>query len=186
MHPKTLPAAAATLALGLLLAATAAAEERGVDVRDVLDLAQDAARAWADDARLVYLENDEPVDARGRSARWGLLYWSAVRDEARAYSLREDEVQRAEDLGFDFAPPALAADWIDSEQARLHADEAGGSAFVRDHGGRLRTMLLVRGVLHLDDPERTTWTCVYDAPSQPSLWIVLDATNGEVLRRWKG
>lgn len=170
----------------LALAGTVSASETAVGTHDVLALAASAARAWADDAQLVYVENDEPVLADGTSPRWGLLYWSGSRGQSRAYSLRADKVQRAEDLDFDFAPPPLAAEWIDSREALRRADGAGGTRYRTEFGGRLRSMVLVRGVLHLDDPRRTTWTCVYDAPQQPSLWVVLDAQSGKVLRTWKG
>lgn len=174
--------------LCLLSGATvgARAEESPVSAQAVLPLAAASARAWADDAQLVYLENDEAVDAAGTSTRWGLLYWSASLERSRAYSLRENKVQRAEDLDFAFAPPPLAQGWIDSREALKRADAAGGAEFRSEFAGHLRSMVLVRGVLHLDDPERTTWTCVYDAPSQPSLWVVLDAESGKVLRKWKG
>ena len=42
--------------------------------RSGLDLARDAARRWAPDARLVYLENDEPVAEDGTAVRWGYLF----------------------------------------------------------------------------------------------------------------
>ena len=170
----------------VLIASPARAADRSVSVHAVLSLASAAARAWADDARLVYVENDEPVDTDGTSARWGLLYWSGSKEQARAYSLRDGKVQRAEDLDFAFAPPPLAEGWRDSHDALRRADDAGGTQYRSEFAGRLRAMLLVRGVLHLDDPQRTTWTCVYDAPAQPSLWVVLDAESGKVLRKWKG
>lgn len=175
------------LTLSLVVGATELyAGEDAVRAHAVLSLAAASARAWADDAQLVYVENDEPVANDGTSARWGLLYWSASKDQSRAYSLREDKVQRAEDLDFAFAPPPLASAWIDSPEVVRRADEAGGAKYRTEYAGHLRSMVLVRGVLHLDDPERTTWTCVYDAPAQPSLWVVLDAESGKVLRKWKG
>lgn len=175
------------LSLSLLVGATEPrAGESTVGAHAVLSLAAASARAWADDAQLVYVENDEPVGDDGTSARWGLLYWSASKERSRAYSLRENKVQRAEDLDFAFAPPPLATAWIDSHDALRRADEAGGAKYRSEFAGHVRSMVLVRGVLHLDDPERTTWTCVYDAPAQPSLWVVLDAESGKVLRKWKG
>lgn len=176
-------------ALTLLLfsfVAVARADDPAVTVASVHDLAAASARSWSDDARLVYVENDAGVDARGHAPRWGFLFFSAARDEARSYSLRDGEVDRAETLSFDFDPPPLADAWIDSDAALRRAEEEGGAAFRADHAAALRTMLLTRGLMHLDEPDRTTWTCVYDAPGQPSLWIVLDARDGELLRRWKG
>lgn len=176
-----------TLFLGLLLlAGVSHAGERAIAVSAVHDLASSSARSWADDARLVYVENDADVDATGLASRWGFLFYSASRDEARAYSLRDGRVVRADDLSFDFDAAPLADDWIDSDDALRRAEKEGGAAYRSDHAAELRTMLLTRGLMHLDDPDRTTWTCVYDAPGQPSLWIVLDARNGDLLRRWKG
>ncbi len=170
----------------LLLATAAQADETPVSAAAVRSLGDAAARAWADDAQLVYLENDTPFDAGGRAARWGLLYYSDARQQARGYSVREGEVERAKDLGFEFAAPALGSGWIDSDVAWSRAEEAGGARFRAEHAGHLRSALLTRGLMHLDDPQRTTWTFVYDAPGQPSLWVVLDAADGKVLRRWKG
>lgn len=170
----------------ITLATTATAGERAVAVSVVHDLATASARAWADDARLVYVENDTEVDATGNARRWGFLFHSLSRDEARAYSLRDGKVVRAEDLSFAFDAPPLAGTWIDSDDALRHAESEGGTDYRTDHQGSLRTMLLTRGLMHLEDPDRTTWTCVYDAAGQPSLWIVLDARSGELLRRWKG
>src|SRR6056297_2452643 len=164
----------------------ARADEAPVAAADVAELATAAARAWSDDARLVYVENDARVGVDGRAARWGFLFWSKTRDEARGYSLRDGDVVEARPLGFDFDVPPLTAGWIDSDEALRHADEAGGAEYRELHAARLRNMVLTRGLLHLDEPDRTTWTCVYDADGQPSLWIVVDAASGDVLRRWKG
>ena len=172
--------------LCLAVVTVARAGDRPVAAADAVDLAATAARAWADDARLVYAENDEAVDADGRAARWGFLFHSTARDAARAYSIGDGEVERAEDLSFDFAAPPLASTWLDSDEALRHAEEAGGADYRGEHGATLRAMVLTRGLFHLDEADRTTWTCVYDAPGQPSLWIVLDARDGDVLRRWKG
>jgi len=175
-----------TLCILLLLTAVAHAGDRPVSAADLADLARASARAWADDARLVYVENDKDVDATGNASRWGFLFHSASRDEARAYSLRDGKVERADDLHFDFDAPPLAPEWIDSDEALRNADREGGADFRTEHGATLRSMVLTRGLFHLEDPDRTTWTCVYDAPGQPSLWIVLDANDGGLLRRWKG
>lgn len=164
----------------------ARADDAPVAAAGVVELATAAARSWSDDALLVYVENDTRIGAGGRADRWGFLFWSRTRDEARGYSLRDGDVVDARPLGFDFDAPPLAAGWIDSDEALRRADDAGGAEYRDLHSAHLRSMVLTRGLLHLDDPDRTTWTCVYDAEGQPSLWIVVDAGNGEILRRWKG
>ena len=40
------------------------------NARDGLFVADAAARAWANDALLVYIENDESVDSQGAAGRW--------------------------------------------------------------------------------------------------------------------
>jgi len=89
MHDLTAPdiaprraARARTLAglllpLALALASPAPAGDRTpVHARAGLDLASAAANIWAQDASLIYLENDEPLDSHGASLRWGYLFYS--------------------------------------------------------------------------------------------------------------
>jgi hypothetical protein len=102
-----------------------------------LDVARDAARTWSTDARLVYLENDEPVADDGTAVRWGYLFQSASRGKARGYSVRDGKILEAFDLGFDLDAPA-ACPPLDA--ARPH-----GAAQIRDRrdqrhgpGGRRR------------------------------------------------
>ena len=85
-----------------------------------------------------------------------------------------------------FSAPPLAAQWIDSEAALRSAENGPVGAFRRDHGGRLETMLLMRGAFRDDDPDATNWTLVYAAASGPSLFVVVDATDGKVRRTWRG
>ena len=47
-------------------------------------------------------------------------------------------------------------------------------------------MLLVRGLLHPEKPDRATWAVVYDSPDAPGLWVVIDAETGKVVRKWRG
>jgi hypothetical protein len=47
-------------------------------------------------------------------------------------------------------------------------------------------MLLMRGAMSEGDPDTTTWTFVYSASGAPSLFVVVDATNGKVQRTWRG
>jgi len=72
-----------------------------------------------------------------------------------------------------------------SENAFSIAENAGGRDYRENRKGVLRTMLLMRGAFG-DDPDRTTWTLVYDAPGVPSLFVVLDASDGDIVRVWKG
>jgi hypothetical protein len=151
-----------------------------------LAIATSAARAWAADAVLVYVENDEELGPSGAAARWGYLFHSATGEQSRLYSVREGKIVVAENLAMKFDAPPLATTWLDSGAALAAAEQGAGGTFRAEHGGRPTTMLLMRGAFHGDDPDRTTWTLVYTAPSAPSLFVVVDATDGKVRRTWRG
>jgi len=157
-----------------------------ISARQQLALTAEAARAWADDAMLIYAENDETVGPDGRAPRWGFLYWSATRDRARAYSVDAKEIVVANDLDFTLDAPPVRDGWIDSARALQAAEDDGGRKYREKHQGHLRSMLLIRGAFHQDSPDQTTWTLVYDSPGAPSYFVVVDAENGKVVRQWKG
>jgi hypothetical protein len=150
------------------------------------DLARAAAESWAPDARLIYVENDEALSALGSAARWGYLFHSTGRDAGRAYSVRGGEILHAEDLPFLFDAPPLPGEWIDSSAALAAAEREGGASFRAEHSGELRTMLLVRGLFHPEDPDAATWAVVYVSPAAPGLWVVVDAATGKVVTTWRG
>jgi hypothetical protein len=151
-----------------------------------LDLAAEAALAWSPDARLVYVENDEPVDEAGGAERWGYLFQSVALDRLRGYSVRDGRILVAENLEMKLEAPPLAVEWIDSDAARA-AGEKASEDFRKDHASaRLSNMLLMRGAFNEKDPDETTWTLVYTAPGVPSLFIVVEATGGHVRRTWRG
>lgn len=187
-RPTPRLAAVRWTALGALLVAAAAraGDAPPFAARHGLDLARNAARAWAADAELIYVENDEDVDAAGAAVRWGYLFRSASRDAARGYSVRDGKVKEAADLGFDFPAPPLAAEWIDSAAALAAAEIAAGAAYRRDHAGRLSTMLLVRGAFDEKHPDASTWTVVYTSSDRPSLFVLVDAATGKVVGRLEG
>ena len=154
--------------------------------RSGLEVAKDAARSWAEDARLVYLENDEAVLPDGNASRWGYLFHSESRGKARGYSIRGGKLDEAADLGFDLDAPPVADEWIDSGAARSVAEKAAGTKYCLENNGHLSTMLLIRGAFHDRTPNATTWALVYTAPHAPSLYVVVDAARGEVVRTWRG
>lgn len=154
--------------------------------RSGLDIAKDAAQSWAADARLVYLENDDMVHPDGGAPRWGYLFFSASRGKARGYSIRDGKLDEAADLGFDFDAPPVADEWIDSGAALSIAEKKAGAKYCLENHGRLATMLLIRGAFHDDTPDATTWTLVYTSPASPSLFVVVDAAKGEVVKTWRG
>jgi dipeptidyl aminopeptidase/acylaminoacyl peptidase len=193
VHTRTRPGgfARALVAAGaMLLAGCVAPALAGEPVpsaaRAGLNLAQEAALSWAADAALVYLENDEPLDDLGAAGRWGYLFYSPSQEKARVYSLRQDKIVVAEYLDMRFEAPPVASDWIDSGAALAAAERGGGREFREKHAGRLGTMLLMRGAFADDDPDQTTWTLIYTAPNGPSLFIVVDASEGKVRRTWRG
>jgi hypothetical protein len=175
------------VALGCVVAAGACAgEETLFSARDGAVLATEAARAWAVDAELIYLENDEPVDGAGVAERWGFLFRSESAGELRAYSVRDGKIEVAEKLNMDFEAPAVSREWIDSTQALAAAEEKVGARYRTEAQGHLEAMLLMRGVFHDEQPNATTWTVVYSAAGVPSLFVVVDAATGKVARTWRG
>lgn len=176
----------ALTAVCLLLAPVASAEAPAVAARAGLDLAWAAARSWAPDAFLTYIENDESLDDTGASPRWGYLFHSPSLDQSRVYSIRDGKILVAENLDMKFEAPALAMDWIDSGAALAAADKSAGRNFRTRHQGRLATMLLMRGAFQDGDPDETTWTLIYTAPDAPALFVVVDAVGAKVRRTWRG
>lgn len=177
-------AALACAALCPLVAA--AADPAPFAARTGLDIAWEAARSWATDAELVYVENDEPVTADGGAGRWGYLFHSPSGKASRGYSVRDGRIADAADLGFVFEAPPLPGEWIDSQAALAAADRAAGGDYCRKHGGRLASMVLIRGAFNERHPDGTTWTVVYTADGQPSLMVIVDAAWGEVIRTLRG
>jgi len=100
------------LPLWLALASPAPADDRTpVHARAGLDLASAAANIWAEDASLIYLENDEPLDSHGASLRWGYLFYSPALHKARGYSVKDGKIVVAEDLAMKFEAPPIPAEY---------------------------------------------------------------------------
>jgi hypothetical protein len=100
--------------------------------------------------------------------------------------VRGEKILHAGDLPFLFDAPPLPEEWIDSRAALAAAEDEGGASFRAEHAGELRTMLLVRGLFHPRDPDGATWAVVYESPSAPGLWVVVDAATGKVVKTWRG
>jgi hypothetical protein len=179
-------AAGALLLLALLATPVLGATPPSFEARAGLDIAESAAHVWADDAVLVYVENDESLDANGQAARWGYLYYSPSLAKSRAYSVRNGKILVAENLEMKLDPPPVTRGWIDSGVALAEAENSAGRDFCKEHGGRLGTMLLMRGAFNDSDPDQTTWTLIYTAPHAPSLFVVVDAAEGKVRKTWRG
>jgi hypothetical protein len=181
-------ACAGVVCLGLVLAAAAAlaGQAPSFAAREGMNLASAAAQSWSGDAVLVYVENDEALDDTGHCPRWGYLFHSASLDQSRVWSVRNGKLVVAENLDMRFDAPPLAPGWLDSGAALQSAESGGGAEFRKAHAGRLVSMLLMRGAMSEGDPDTTTWTFVYSASGAPSLFVVVDATNGKVQRTWRG
>lgn len=151
-----------------------------------LEVAHDAAVTWAPDARLVYVENDEDVAQDGAAVRWGYLYYSSRAGKARGYSVRDGKILEAFDLGFDFDAPPLADEWIDSAAALEAADYKAGRKYCLEHNGHLSSMILIRGAFYEKKPDTSTWTLVYTSDTDPTLFVVVDAAKGDVVKTWRG
>jgi hypothetical protein len=171
---------------GFLRRTASAGEPVAFAARAGLDPAREAADAWARDAVLVYVENDEDLDAQGAAARWSYLFYSPALDKLRFYSVRAGKILVAENLNLKFEAPPLAAQWIDSGAALAASEQGAGGEFCRREGGHLSNMLLMRGAFQDKEPNQTTWTLVYTAPNAPSLFVVVDAAAGKVRRTWRG
>ena len=179
------------MGLVLLIAVTAASSAAAkpltpIAARAGLDLARAAAAAWAADAELVYVENDDEVTAEGAAARWSYLFLSSATGRARAWSVRDGRIAAAQNVEMALEALPLPEGWIDSGAALAAADREAGRAFQKGSQGTLSTMLLMRGAFDEADPDRTTWTLVYTSPGAPSLWVVVDAAEGKVRRTWRG
>ncbi len=173
-------------ALALVLPSGSRAEDVTVTARAGLEQAFDAARTWAPDAFLIYIENDEPVAALADATRWGYLFHSPVRGSSRAYSIENGEIKVAQDLDFTFDSPPLPGTWMDSTDALVAAENEAGREYREKTGGTVDSMFLVSGLLHPKNPEGATWAVFYTSPDQPSLWVVVDAETGGVVRTWRG
>jgi len=176
-------------ALGALTCACAggviAGELPQTQARDALPLVQEAALAWAHDAHLAYLENDEALTASGASARWGYLFYAPSRDAARAYSVEDGKIIQALDLTVRFDAPPISSRWIDS-QAALAAAQQAMEREREQYGAVPSTMLLMRGAFDEKEPDRTCWLVCFRAQALPSLYIVVDASTGSIVRTWRG
>jgi hypothetical protein len=189
--PATRGARGRTAALILLVASlfpapASAKKHPPFEAQAGVDIARAGAKAWSHDAVLIYVENDEPLDNGGSASRWGYLFYSEYLRKARAYSIREGEILVAENLEMKLEAPPLAESWIDSGVARRAADQAAGLQFCREFDGKIQTMALIRGALSDKDPDQTTWMVVYRSRRAPSLFVVVDAKSGSVIRTWRG
>jgi hypothetical protein len=163
--------------LGALgLAAVPAAAETA---RDGLVLATAAADAWADDARLVWVENDAVVDSTGAAAAWGYLYYSPELHALRSWSVRGGRIVTALDHAVSAAAPGVDAAWLDSGRA---AAAAWGASDLGPGDGRLASLLLARGVFAAG----STWVGVFESGPGPRLFVVLDACTLDLRKRWRG
>jgi hypothetical protein len=169
-----------------LVIPAAADDNMPFTARDGMDLATDAARTWAHDARLIYLENDENVATDGTAVRWGYLFHSESKGESRGYSVRDGKILEAADLDFDFEAPPLPDEWIDSERALAVAEEKAGAKYRTEHAGRVSTMLLIRGAFNDKTPNASTGALLYTSDTEPALVVVVDAGRGDVVRTWRG
>lgn len=185
--PRTLRGTLAALALAALAASPVAAKPAPpIAARAGLDLAAAAAGSWAADAFLIYVENDEDVDAAGAAARWSYLYYSPALDRVRGWSVRDGRIAAAENLEMKLEAPPVDEAWMDSGPALAAAERAVEAAYRQTERGTLAAMVLMRGAFSEGDPDLTTWTLVYHAPGQAPLFVVVDAVDGRVRRTWRG
>ena len=180
------PLLLSVLLLTCLVGPSIAGDPTPFTARAGLELARDAARTWAPDTYLIYLENDEAIMADGTATRWGYLFYSESKDKARGYSVRNGKILEATDLGFNFEAPPVPDAWIDSGEALRAAEKKAGRKYRREHAGRLSSMLLIRGAFNDQKPNATTWTFLYISDTAPALFVVVDAARGKVVRTWRG
>lgn len=150
--------------------------------RVAFELALEAARAWSADATLVYLENDEALNAVGAAPRWGYLFYSPELEDARGYSIGDGKIVATADPAFRFDAPPLPDAWIDSDAAlRLAQDH------VREQGFDLpANMVLLRGAFDEEKPDRTCWLVCFRQEGAPATFVVVDSAEARVVRTWRG
>ncbi|UCE03590.1 MAG: hypothetical protein JSW67_05235 [Candidatus Latescibacterota bacterium] len=178
MHARFRRALAAFFVAALCLPSTVGSDTLR-SARGCLEVALQAADAWADDAQLVWLENDAPVDAEGRADAWGFLFFSPQQGAMRSYSVREGVLALADDHAVTAPAPALET-WVDSGDIAQRAWKRANEKC--ESGCALATLLLVRGVF----AHETTWVAVFQSTSGPRLFVVMDAANGKIIRDWRG
>ena len=150
--------------------------------RDGLALAASAADSWSDDAKLVWVENDTPLDPEGHASSWGYLYYSTTQHAMRSWSVRDGKIVGALDHVVSAAAPALEDGWQDSSAAATLAWKEGGTEFCAA-GGELEHLLLARGIF----ASGTAWVAVFrPAVAGPHLYLVLDAASGHAVKSWRG
>lgn len=185
--PSRHPAIASLLLAALLVHAPATAGRAPASgARSGLETAALAAQSWAADAQLVYLENDEDLDEAGASPRWGYVFHSASLGTSRLYSVKQGRVRVAANLDVKLEAPPVTPQWIDSGDARTAAEREAARELRETADAELATMLLMRGAFDEKHPDRTTWMLVWNSPGRPSLYVVVDATDGSLVRTWRG
>lgn len=169
---------AGIVALGMFATAPCA---RAETARDGLALAASAADAWADDARLVWVENDALIDAFGQAESWGYLYYSPGKHAMRSWSVHGAEIIEAVDQALVAEAPGLDANWKDSAEIAAAAvlkaaEELGVTSPVFD------SLVLVRGVF----APGTAWVAVFSNGGGPRLFLLFEARSGDLQRKWRG
>ena len=168
------------LASAVVLSSPATSEPTWPTARNSLAIASKAADVWVDDAHLVWIENDDDLDAQGHSRAWGYLFYSESLGAMRSWSVQQGKLQKPQDHSVRAAAPALDLQWIDSNAAvDLVWHQARKDAEV---DWSLVSLVLVRGVFDAQQ----TWVAVFDNGEGPRLHVVLRASNGDLLRRWRG
>ncbi len=181
--------------LGLAVAVVGCAHTRGAPVvaqrdgpahtaRAALVVAEVAARAWQEDAQLLFVENDAPLGENGASNAWGYLFHSAARQAWRNVAVADRRVHHEAPLTFPYPQPALTDEWIDSTRAVAAAELAGGAA-LRRAGAEVRHLVLSRGIF-AETTAPPTWTVHYVAPGGDEHAFVVDAHDGHIVRRIQG
>ena len=176
--PRAALACAAALALFATTAshaATATGERAawlGLRARDGVDAARPLARAWQNDAELVWVEAADSLFADGTAAAWSYAYFSPHARASRLVTVRASGAS-SRDLAFALDAPALEDGWIDLTQAL--AAGAKEARFSKAKGsGALRAAFACNGPI----AARTTWTLGFgNAGTGEREWIA-DALRG--------
>jgi hypothetical protein len=149
--------------------------------RDGLALAASAADAWADDARLVWVENDAAIDAFGQASSWGYLYYSPEKHAMRSWSVRGAEIVEAVDQAVVAEAPAIDSGWKDSaEIASVAVQKAVEELGVANP--LIDSLLRVRGVF----APGSAWVAVFSDGGGPRLFLLFDSRSGDLQRKWRG
>lgn len=122
---------------------------------DLLPGASATARAWSNDASLVYVENADSLAVDGSSRSWTFVFAAPERGESRAFTFGDSGRVTSLALPFAFDPPAIEDGWI--EPTALLPGFAWAEGPARSAVAGAHVCVLSHGLLPGRAGQATTW-----------------------------